>query len=78
MPIAKLSQLHQTGKILRDPNRRNPRQSGITQKSISEFVPFANRQFHDALDEIEVEIVCETSVSDQFCVQIQVQSCHRC
>ncbi|CAD6568022.1 MAG: hypothetical protein ASARMPRED_001386 [Alectoria sarmentosa] len=49
--------LHQTGKILRDPNWRNPRQSGLTQKRISEYVPFANQQFHDALDEIEVEIV---------------------
>ena len=52
-------QLHQTGKILRDPNRRNARQSGLTQMRIGEYVPFANQQFHDALDEIEVEIVCE-------------------
>lgn len=83
LSIAKFSQLHQTGKILRDPNQRNPRQSGLTQRRINEYVPFANRQFHDALDEIEVEIVCESSAFDLVGVQIQggyryLQSCHRC
>ena len=63
-PSAKIRQLHQTGKILRDPNLRNPRQSGLTQKRINEFVPFANQQFHDALDDIEAEIVCAILLLD--------------
>ncbi|KAF6222389.1 hypothetical protein HO133_001475 [Letharia lupina] len=57
--------LHQTGKILRDPNQRNPRQSGLTQKRISEYVPWANQQFHDALDEIEVEILQAKAVMER-------------
>ena len=66
MSTANLLQLHQTGKLLRDQNLWNPRQSGITQKRINEFVPFANQQFHEALDEIESEIVRETLLSNAF------------
>lgn len=41
---------------------------------IGEYVPFANQQFHDALDEIEVEIVCESVPNPSLghlCVQMQ-------
>ena len=68
--IADLRQLHQTGKILRDPSLRNPRQSGLIQRRVKEYVPFANQQFHDALDDIEVEIVCRAPVLDTLGMQI--------
>lgn len=57
--------LHQTGKILRDPNWRNPKQSGLTQKRINEYVPWANQQFNDALDEIEIEILQAKAVMER-------------
>ena len=64
--MAKFLQLHQTGKLLRDQNLWNPRQSGITQKRVNEFVPFANQQFHEALDEIESEIASEALFPNIF------------
>ncbi|KAL9127885.1 MAG: hypothetical protein Q9217_003321 [Psora testacea] len=49
--------LVQTGKIFRDPDLHNPQNAGLTRRRISEFVPPANDRFHDALDEIEIEIL---------------------
>ena len=51
------SKLIQTAKILRDPEYHNPKQAGLTKIRITKLVTTANQRFHDALDEIEVEIV---------------------
>lgn len=56
--VAQIPQLLQTAKVLRDPECRNPKQAGLTKKRITEIVTVANQRYHDALDEIEVEIVC--------------------
>ena len=50
-------QLLETSKILRDPNCHNLRQAGFTRGRITKMVGSANQRFHEALDEIEVEIV---------------------
>ena len=50
-------QLLETSKILRDPNCHNLRQAGFTRGRITKMVDSANQRFHEALDEIEVEIV---------------------
>ena len=54
---AHMLQLLQTSNILRDQESRNLKQAGLTGRRITEIVTTANQRFHDALDEIEVEIV---------------------
>lgn len=40
-----------------DPECHNAKQTGLTKMRITKIVTVANQRFHDALDEIEVEIV---------------------
>ena len=55
--VAYSLQLLQTSKILRDPASRDMKPVGLTRRRITEIVNSANQRFHEALDEIEVEIV---------------------
>ena len=50
-------QFLQTAKVFRESESRNPKQAGLTKRRITEIVTMANHRYHDALDEIEVEIV---------------------
>lgn len=59
-------QLLQTAKILRDPECHNPKQAGLIKRRITEIVTVANQRFHDALDEIELEIVSSHSLLLSF------------
>ncbi|KAL9633339.1 MAG: hypothetical protein Q9164_004759 [Protoblastenia rupestris] len=57
--------LVQTGKILRNPDLHNSQNLGLTRRRISEFVPPANDRFHDALDDIEIEILQAKAVMER-------------
>jgi len=50
-------QLLQAAKILMDPECHNAKQTGLSKMRITKIVTVANQRFHDALDEIEVDIV---------------------
>ncbi|KAL6721696.1 hypothetical protein ACLMJK_000800 [Lecanora helva] len=57
--------LLQTAKILRDPECRNPKQASLTKRRITEIVTVANQRYHDALDEIEIEILRAKAVMER-------------
>ncbi|KAK0507979.1 hypothetical protein JMJ35_009868 [Cladonia borealis] len=57
--------LLETSKILRDPNCHNLRQAGFTRGRITKMVDSANQRFHEALDEIEVEILQAKAVMER-------------
>jgi hypothetical protein len=53
----KLQLLQAAKKILMDPECHNAKQTGLSKMRITKIVTVANQRFHDALDEIEVDIV---------------------
>lgn len=59
MPDANLylPQLVRTGKFFQNASSHDPKHLVYTKESITQDVTAANRRFHEALDEVEIEIV---------------------
>ncbi|KAK4690521.1 hypothetical protein P7C71_g6290, partial [Lecanoromycetidae sp. Uapishka_2] len=57
--------LLQTSKILREPECHNMRHTGPPKRRITEIVTTANQRFHDALDEVEIEILQAKAVMER-------------
>ncbi|MCJ1274938.1 hypothetical protein MMC21_002737 [Puttea exsequens] len=57
--------LLQTSKILREPECYNTRHANLPRRRITEVVSTANQRFHDALDEVEVEILQAKAVMER-------------
>lgn len=53
-------QLVQTGKVFRDRSLHDPKALGNTRERLKKIIPIANERFHEALDEVELEIVSGT------------------
>ena len=47
----------QTGEVFRNRSQHDPKALGNTREMLKEVIPKANERFHEALDEIELEIV---------------------
>ena len=47
----------QTGKVFRNHSLHDPKALGNTREMLKKVIPGANERFHEALDEIELEIV---------------------
>lgn len=50
--------MKETGKFFQASQSQDSRQIAIAKAAISQIIPAANHKFHEALDDIEVEIVC--------------------
>ncbi|KAI4252201.1 MAG: hypothetical protein L6R35_007589, partial [Caloplaca aegaea] len=66
-----------TGKFFRAARSQDARQLGIAKAAISQAIPAANLRFHDALDDIEVEIIRAKSVFERDLSSIRAKRAAR-
>ncbi|KAL8958255.1 MAG: hypothetical protein Q9193_004652 [Seirophora villosa] len=69
--------LKETGRFFRAARSQDARQLGIAKAAISHAVPAANLKFHDALDDIEVEIIRAKSVFERDLSSIRAKRAAR-
>ncbi|KAL8982805.1 MAG: hypothetical protein Q9177_005162 [Variospora cf. flavescens] len=69
--------LKETGKFFRAARSQDARQLGIAKAAISQAIPAANLRFHDALDDIEVEIIRAKSVFERDLSSIRAKRAAR-
>ena len=55
--LTDILQLMQTGKVFRNRSLHDPKALGNTSEMLKKVIPKANERFHEALDEIELNIV---------------------
>ncbi|KAI4192555.1 MAG: hypothetical protein LQ348_003118 [Seirophora lacunosa] len=69
--------LKETGRFFRAARSQDARQLGIAKAAISHAIPAANLKFHDALDDIEVEIIRAKSVFERDLSSIRAKRAAR-
>ncbi|KAI4118638.1 MAG: hypothetical protein LQ338_007369 [Usnochroma carphineum] len=69
--------LKETGKFFRASQSQNSRQLSIAKAAISQTIPAANLRFHNALDNIEVEIIRAKSVFERDLSSIRAKRAAR-
>ncbi|KAL8872037.1 MAG: hypothetical protein Q9174_002261 [Haloplaca sp. 1 TL-2023] len=57
--------LKETGKFFRASQSNDPRQGAFAKAAIAQTIPVANQRFHEALDEIEIEILRARAVFER-------------
>lgn len=67
-------QLMQTGKVFRDRSLHDPKALGNTRERLKKVIPIANERFHEALDEIELQIVSGALDHTLWLVVVVVES----
>ncbi|KAL8788928.1 MAG: hypothetical protein Q9213_001451 [Squamulea squamosa] len=76
-PTLALVQLKETGKFFRASQSGNSRYIGLAKTVISQSIPAANLKFHDALDDIETEIIRAKSVFERDLSTIRTKRAER-
>ncbi|KAL8857597.1 MAG: hypothetical protein Q9178_005925 [Gyalolechia marmorata] len=69
--------LKETGKFFRATQSNDSRQIGLARTAISQAIPAANLRFHDALDDIETEIIKAKSVFERDLSSIRTKRAER-
>ncbi|KAL8670787.1 MAG: hypothetical protein Q9168_004695 [Polycauliona sp. 1 TL-2023] len=69
--------LKETGKFFRATQSNNTRQIGVARIALSQTIPSANLRFHDALDDLETEIIRAKSVFERDLSTIRTKRAER-
>ncbi|KAL8967854.1 MAG: hypothetical protein Q9183_002735 [Haloplaca sp. 2 TL-2023] len=69
--------LKETGKFFRASQSNDPRQSAFARAAIAQTIPIANQRFHEALDEIEIEIIRARAVFERDLSAIRIKRAER-
>ncbi|KAL9611098.1 MAG: hypothetical protein Q9167_004231 [Letrouitia subvulpina] len=69
--------LKETGKFFRAAHSKDLKQISVTKTAISQAIPAANQRFHEALDELEVEIIKAKSVFERDLSSIRARRAER-
>ncbi|KAI4098467.1 MAG: hypothetical protein L6R37_006485 [Teloschistes peruensis] len=69
--------LKETGKYFRAARSHDARQIGMAKAAIAQVIPAANLKFHEALDEIEIEILRAKAVFDRDLSSIRMKRAER-